>query len=284
MLLLPASIDPHRVRDALLAALAVAAGSVDALAWLALGKVFSAFMTGNVVFIAVGLSSHDSGLALHAAVAVCAFGAGAFATARLMPREAPAVLWPARVTIGLLGTAFVQLAFWIVWLAVGGDPGSKAMLVLLAISALAMGIQTATAVALGVHAVFTTAATATWTVLAGDAAHWSANADRAAPAGDGARRDADRGPGRRIAACTRAVVDAVAAGAAHGGRRRGRAIPGRAAHGCDANHGLVRAAPVDTRVRTYDRQGRGGVAWALSRIPRPLVRWQHSLFRTTAGS
>jgi uncharacterized membrane protein YoaK (UPF0700 family) len=37
-----------------------------------------------------------------------------------------------------------------------------------------MGIQTATAVALGVHAVFTTAVTATWTVLVGDAAHWSA--------------------------------------------------------------------------------------------------------------
>ena len=173
MLLLPASIDPHRVRDALLAALALAAGSVDALTWLALGKVFSAFMTGNVVFIAVGLSSHDSGLALHAAVAVCAFGAGAFVTARLMPREAPTVLWPARVTVGLLGAAFVQLAFWIVWLAVGGDPGSTITVVLLAISALAMGIQTATAVALGVHAVFTTAATATWTVLAGDAADWS---------------------------------------------------------------------------------------------------------------
>ena len=110
MLLSSASIDPHRVRDALLAALALAAGSVDALAWLALG---------------------------------------------------------------LLGTAFMQLAFWIVWLAVRGDPGSTLMVVLLAISALAMGIQTATAVALGVHAVFTAAVTATWSVLAGDAAHWS---------------------------------------------------------------------------------------------------------------
>ena len=167
------SIDPHRVRDGLLAALAVAAGSVDALAWLALGKVFSAFMTGNVVFIAVGLSSHDAGLALHAAVAVCAFGAGAFATARLMPREAPATVWPARVTLGLLGTVVVQVAFWIGWLAVGGHPGSTLAIVLLATSALAMGIQTATAVALGVHSVFTTAATATWTVLAGDSARWS---------------------------------------------------------------------------------------------------------------
>jgi uncharacterized membrane protein YoaK (UPF0700 family) len=163
---------PHRVRDDLLAVLAVAAGSVDALTWLALGKVFSAFMTGNVVFIAVGLSSHDSALALHAAVALVSFGAGAWATSAAMPQQHPGVLWPARVTSGLLACAAVQIAFWGVWLAVGGHPGST-LLVLLAISAFAMGIQTATAVALGVHAVFTTAATATWTVLVGDAAHWS---------------------------------------------------------------------------------------------------------------
>jgi uncharacterized membrane protein YoaK (UPF0700 family) len=67
----------------------------------------------------------------------------------------------------------VQLVFWFVWLAVGGHPGSTLM-VLLGIVAFAMGIQTATVVALGVHAVFTTAVTATWTVLVGDAAHWSA--------------------------------------------------------------------------------------------------------------
>jgi uncharacterized membrane protein YoaK (UPF0700 family) len=89
MLLSRASADPHRV------------------AWLALGKVFSAFMTGNVVFIAVGLCSHDSDLALHAAAAVCAFGAGALATASLMPREAPALLWPSRVTLGQRRLAMV---------------------------------------------------------------------------------------------------------------------------------------------------------------------------------
>jgi uncharacterized membrane protein YoaK (UPF0700 family) len=165
---------PQRVRDALLAALALAAGSIDALSWLALGKVFSAFMTGNVVFIAVGLQSHDSALALRAGIALCAFGTGAWVTAAVMPRQNPAVLWPSRVTAGLLGCALVQLAFWALWLAVGGRPGSSQQMVMLAVSALAMGMQTATAVALGVHAVFTTAATATWTVLLGDAAHWSA--------------------------------------------------------------------------------------------------------------
>lgn len=163
----------HRIRDVLLAVLAVAAGSIDALSWLALGKVFSAFMTGNLVFLAVGLPSHDPELALHAAVALGAFAAGAWATAAVMPPQHPSVLWPARVTAGLAGCALVELVFWIVWLVVAGHPGST-VVVLLAVSAFAMGMQTATAVALGVHAVFTTAATATWTVLAGDAAHWSA--------------------------------------------------------------------------------------------------------------
>jgi uncharacterized membrane protein YoaK (UPF0700 family) len=163
---------PHRIRDVLLAVLAVAAGSIDVLSWLALGKVFSAFMTGNVVFLAAGLFSHQPELSLHAAIALCAFGTGAWATAAVMPRQQPGVLWPARVTAGLIGCAAVQLVFWVLWLTVGGHPGSTLM-VLLGILAFAMGIQTAAAVALGVHAVFTTAVTATWTVLVGDAAHWS---------------------------------------------------------------------------------------------------------------
>ena len=83
------------------------------------------------------------------------------------------MLWPARVTATLIACMLIQVVFWFVWLAVGGRPGSTQM-VLLGILAFAMGIQTAAAVALGVHAAFTTAVTATWTVLVGDAAHWSA--------------------------------------------------------------------------------------------------------------
>jgi uncharacterized membrane protein YoaK (UPF0700 family) len=170
--------DPHRIRDVLLAVLAFAAGSIDVLSWLALGKVFSAFMTGNVVFLAAGLFSHQSKLSLHAAIALCAFGAGAWATAWVMPREQPSVLWPARVTAALIACALVQVAFWVLWLAVGGGraDSESTLMILLGISAFAMGIQTAAAVTLGVHAVFTTAVTATWTVLVGDAAHWSATA------------------------------------------------------------------------------------------------------------
>lgn len=160
----------HRIRDVLLAVMALSAGAVDAMSWLGLGKVFSGFMTGNLIFIGAGVSSGSGAPAVHALVAVAAFGLGAGAAARAIPRQDPGVLWPSRVTVALLGCALVQAAFWIFWLVVSGRPGSSEV-VLLAISACAMGMQTAATVALGVHAVFTTAATATWTVLTGDVAH-----------------------------------------------------------------------------------------------------------------
>ena len=40
-----------RIRDILLNALAVSSGAIDAVSFLDLGKVFSAFMTGNVAFL-----------------------------------------------------------------------------------------------------------------------------------------------------------------------------------------------------------------------------------------
>jgi len=42
---------PLRVRDRLLMALTVSSGAVDAISYLALGKIFTAFMTGNFVFL-----------------------------------------------------------------------------------------------------------------------------------------------------------------------------------------------------------------------------------------
>jgi uncharacterized membrane protein YoaK (UPF0700 family) len=77
------------------------------------------------------------------------------------------------VTLALTVTALGQLCFFGLWLAVSGDPSVAAADVLLGVSALAMGFQTAAVFSLGVQGVFTTAATATLTVLMGDAAHWS---------------------------------------------------------------------------------------------------------------
>ncbi|HEX3803704.1 MAG TPA: DUF1275 family protein [Solirubrobacteraceae bacterium] len=63
--------------------------------------------------------------------------------------------------------------FLALWLAVSGRPSLTPQVGLLAISALAMGVQTAAVFSLGIQGVFTAAATATFTVLSGDTAHWA---------------------------------------------------------------------------------------------------------------
>jgi uncharacterized membrane protein YoaK (UPF0700 family) len=46
------------IRDWLLFALTVSSGAVDAISFLALGKVFTAFMTGNLAFLGMGIAGH----------------------------------------------------------------------------------------------------------------------------------------------------------------------------------------------------------------------------------
>ena len=46
------------VRNNLLNALTISSGAVDAISFLALGKVFTAFMTGNVAFLGMGIAGN----------------------------------------------------------------------------------------------------------------------------------------------------------------------------------------------------------------------------------
>jgi uncharacterized membrane protein YoaK (UPF0700 family) len=46
----------QRLRDSLLVTLTFSSGAVDAISFLALGKVFSAFMTGNIAFLGIRLA------------------------------------------------------------------------------------------------------------------------------------------------------------------------------------------------------------------------------------
>jgi len=49
-----------KIRDLLLGALTVSSGAIDAISFLALGKVFSAFMTGNIAFLGLRLAGASS--------------------------------------------------------------------------------------------------------------------------------------------------------------------------------------------------------------------------------
>jgi uncharacterized membrane protein YoaK (UPF0700 family) len=60
-----------RLRDALLLTLTAAAGSTDAVSFLALGRVFTANMTGNLVLLGIAVQGQLAGLRLWATSLAC---------------------------------------------------------------------------------------------------------------------------------------------------------------------------------------------------------------------
>jgi uncharacterized membrane protein YoaK (UPF0700 family) len=160
-------------RNRLLVLLTLSSGAVDAICFLGLGKVFTAFMTGNFVFLGLRIAGAPGPHTVSVIVALCAFAAGVCLATRILSPASRSDVWPRRVTLALGVTVVAQAAFAALWLSVSGHASLTAACFLLGISALGMGFQTAAVFSLGIQGVFTTAATATFTVLSGDSAQWS---------------------------------------------------------------------------------------------------------------
>ena len=163
-----------------------AAGYVDAVSYLALGRVFTANMTGNTVLLGLALVQGDGGAIVRTALALGAFVAGTAIGAWLVHRIEHPAKWPRGVTIAL-GFECVLLA------ALAGDRSS--MLVgRVTLAALAMGIQSAAARRLDVFGIATTFVTGTLTSLVSLIARHGVRPDRHGP------RQAPAGHG--VGACT----------------------------------------------------------------------------------
>ena len=164
-----------RIRDLLLNALTVSSGAVDAISFLALGKVFSAFMTGNIAFLGLrvaGASHAPGGVAI--LVSMAAFAVGVYLSTRVVKPSEGSGMWPQRMTVALGISLIAHAVFLVVWFASNGQPTVDIAHVLLGSWALAMGMQSAAVRTLHVDGVFTTAATATIIFLVGDMTNWSA--------------------------------------------------------------------------------------------------------------
>jgi uncharacterized membrane protein YoaK (UPF0700 family) len=163
------------VRDLLLNVLTVSSGAVDAISFIALGKVFSAFMTGNIAFLGLRVSgASDAPGAVAILVSMAAFAVGVYVSTRIVKRPESSGMWPQRVTVALGVSLIAHAVFLAVWFANNGQPSTDVAHVLLGLWALAMGMQSAAVRTLHVDGVFTTAATATIIYLAGDITNWSA--------------------------------------------------------------------------------------------------------------
>jgi uncharacterized membrane protein YoaK (UPF0700 family) len=165
--------DEVLARNRLLLLLTFASGAVDAICFLGLGKVFTAFMTGNFVFLGMRIAGAPGPHVLSVLVSMGAFAVGVFIATRVVNATRGTSVWPRRVTLVLGLSVVAHAVFVALWIVVGGRPSLTSAIFLLGVSALAMGVQTAAVFSLGLQGVFTTAATATFTVLSGDSAQWA---------------------------------------------------------------------------------------------------------------
>ena len=177
---------------ALLVVLTAVTGVVDAVSYVALGHVFVANMTGNVVFLGFAIAG-AGGLSVPASlVALAAFLVGAGAGGRIGRR------FRDRRGLHLRAATAVSAALvlaGVVVAAVGGQPvPGWERYTLVAALALAMGVQNATARTLAVPDLTTTVLTLTLTGIA---------ADSRAAGGTGGR------PARRVIAVVAMLVGAL---------------------------------------------------------------------------
>src|SRR4051812_31624667 len=160
--------DSHAtVRNWLLDALTISSGAVDAISFMALGKVFTAFMTGNIAFLGMALAGSPIAPRFAWVLASMAgFGCGVYIATtivRLSTKPAatggehkPGAVWPKGTTRALAVALLPHLCFVAIWFSVGGHPTQGTIPVLLAVWAVAMGMQSAAVRQLNIGGVFTT--------------------------------------------------------------------------------------------------------------------------------
>jgi uncharacterized membrane protein YoaK (UPF0700 family) len=161
-------LDPAKDRDApfipLLFVLTIVTGVVDAVSYLALGHVFVANMTGNVVFLGFAIAGSPDFSIPASLLAMAGFLVGALAGGRLASHigqnRTGFVATTMLVKLALVGVAFV--------VAVATVDSAAVRYALIVLLSLAMGLQNAAARHVAVPDLTTTVLTLTLTGLAAD--------------------------------------------------------------------------------------------------------------------
>jgi uncharacterized membrane protein YoaK (UPF0700 family) len=151
-------------RNVLVVVLIVASGSLDAVGFLRLGEVFTSVMTANMVLLGVSAGTHDAALAAHAGAAFGGYILGSFAGSRVAgPAQDDQPVWPARISVTLAVELALLAVFAGWWEATGGHPPGAQTYGLLAVNAIALGIQSGAVLRFGVPGLSTTYLTNTLT-------------------------------------------------------------------------------------------------------------------------
>ena len=176
------------LRISLLLLLTSAAGWTDVLCYLAVGRVFASFMTGNILFVGISIAQGNRALLVRAVVAILLLFVGITLGSlylQRLPARQTLEGWRRTLVRYLAVEGGVLLAFALLWSLVGNlAQRPTAQVGLLGVAAFAMGLQGALVGAFNIPSVVTVA-------LTGTDGHTAGAADRQA-----IRRLADQSQGR----------------------------------------------------------------------------------------
>ncbi len=159
-----------RLRDALLMGFTFATGIVDAVSFLGLGSIFTANMTGNTVFLALAIGQRNPLSGARSADALVGFAVGAIVAGRLLGRIKEPGTWPRRVSWVFGGELALLILFNAGWVLTEGQPAGVSLYALIALSSIAMGMQSAGSRQLAVPGVSTNVVTTAFTGLMAETA------------------------------------------------------------------------------------------------------------------
>ncbi len=161
-----------RALSAVAVLLTAGSAATDVACFTRLGSVFASVMTSNIVFLGLAAAQHSGRLAERAAIAVAAYVIGVAAASRLAgtgrrPGRQDGAHWSTWIAGALITEVVLLAVFTIGWQVTGARPEGGAQLFLLAVAAMAMGLQSGVVAVMGLADVSTTYLTGTLTSLIG---------------------------------------------------------------------------------------------------------------------
>lgn len=162
----------RRRRGGALVLLSFAAGTMDALAFLALGDVFTSAMSGNTILLGLALGQGQLAAAARSLAAFAGYACGVAGAALTLRARGRGI----RRTLGF--ELLLLAAFAGCWTATGGARGPVEMYGLIILSAVAMGLQGGIGRAMGVSGVPTIVVTSTLTAIVGGLAERGLTGER----------------------------------------------------------------------------------------------------------
>jgi uncharacterized membrane protein YoaK (UPF0700 family) len=149
--------------DLMLILMASVAGSIDVMSYYRLGHVFTANMTGNTILLGLSIGQGKLASSLHSLAALAGFFSGALAGALIVENKKKG--WSYYITLSVGIECFIIFILALIWFEESTPLQNSTLYVSILLSAVAMGIQSATIRHLNIPGVVTTFITGTITSI-----------------------------------------------------------------------------------------------------------------------